>query len=228
MPIERFHEAGWVAEDISQYVDPKPLSRRPIFLMTCRGELGLPYKTNAGLSGREGVKRGWMPAGCLLDVVVAAHLLIGCCTKKWDDRWIFVSSRSPEKNMSKVWGKKTNYRYWWSNPGHGWSWCMPNEMPTLIWCFRLQRLASGQPPATDHWSIPGAYVVHDCFDIPSGCSVASQLPTGSKVPDAWLTVKKWLISLTEGSQPFLLIIRIIMYMDTCWDSVFMLFRIFTK
>lgn len=46
------------AEDISQYVDPKPLSRRPIFLMTCRGELGLPYKPNAGMSGREGVKRG--------------------------------------------------------------------------------------------------------------------------------------------------------------------------
>ena len=45
-------------QDISQYVDPKPLSRRPIFLMTCRGELGLPYKTNAGMSGREGVKRG--------------------------------------------------------------------------------------------------------------------------------------------------------------------------
>eukprot|EP00913_Durusdinium_trenchii_P027128 g25455.t1 len=44
--------------DISQYVDPKPLSRRPIFLMTCRGELGLPYKPNAGMSGREGVKRG--------------------------------------------------------------------------------------------------------------------------------------------------------------------------
>ena len=41
-------------EDISQYVDPKPLSRRPIFLMTCRGELGLPYKPNATLSGREG------------------------------------------------------------------------------------------------------------------------------------------------------------------------------
>ena len=48
-----------VPQDISQYVDPKPLSRRPIFLMTCRGELGLPYKTNAGMSGREGVKRGW-------------------------------------------------------------------------------------------------------------------------------------------------------------------------
>lgn len=72
--------------DISQYLDPKPLSRRPIFLMTCRGELGLPYKTNAGISGREGVKRG-------------------------------------------------------------------------------------------------AYVVHDCFDITSGSTHASQLPTGSKVPD---------------------------------------------
>ena len=46
-------------QDISQYVDPKPLSRRPIFLMTCRGELGFPYKTNADMSGREGVKRGW-------------------------------------------------------------------------------------------------------------------------------------------------------------------------
>ncbi|CAJ1383624.1 unnamed protein product [Effrenium voratum] len=44
--------------DISQYVDPKPLARRPVFLMTSRGELGFPYKPNAGISGREGVKRG--------------------------------------------------------------------------------------------------------------------------------------------------------------------------
>jgi transketolase len=30
-----------------QYVDPKPLKRRPVFLMTSRGELGLPYQSNS-------------------------------------------------------------------------------------------------------------------------------------------------------------------------------------
>jgi len=44
--------------DISQYVDPKPIQRRPVFLMTSRGELGFPYKPNSGVSGRLGVRKG--------------------------------------------------------------------------------------------------------------------------------------------------------------------------
>ncbi|CAJ1354946.1 unnamed protein product [Effrenium voratum] len=50
--------------DINHYVDPKPLSRRPVFLMTSRGELGLPYKPNAGMSGREGVKSPSASTAC--------------------------------------------------------------------------------------------------------------------------------------------------------------------
>jgi transketolase len=44
--------------NINQYVDPKPLTRRPVFIMTSRGELGLPYKGNTNVPGRDGVKRG--------------------------------------------------------------------------------------------------------------------------------------------------------------------------
>mmetsp|Transcript_15519 Transcript_15519/g.30018 ORF Transcript_15519/g.30018 Transcript_15519/m.30018 type:complete len:864 (+) Transcript_15519:60-2651(+) len=43
---------------IHQYIDPKPLIRRPVFLMTSRGELGLPYKGNTAVTGQEGVKKG--------------------------------------------------------------------------------------------------------------------------------------------------------------------------
>jgi transketolase len=43
---------------IQQYVDPKPLVRRPIFLMTCRGELGLPYQRNTYVRGQDGVRKG--------------------------------------------------------------------------------------------------------------------------------------------------------------------------
>eukprot|EP00929_Paragymnodinium_shiwhaense_P103980 TRINITY_DN678_c0_g1_i5.p1 TRINITY_DN678_c0_g1~~TRINITY_DN678_c0_g1_i5.p1 ORF type:complete len:982 (-),score=266.98 TRINITY_DN678_c0_g1_i5:102-2993(-) len=43
---------------LNQYVDPKPLKRRPVFIMTSRGELGLPYKSNAEMMGREGVHKG--------------------------------------------------------------------------------------------------------------------------------------------------------------------------
>jgi len=45
-------------QSISSYVDPKPLVRRPIFVMTSRGELGLPYKGNTSIRGQEGVWRG--------------------------------------------------------------------------------------------------------------------------------------------------------------------------
>mmetsp|Transcript_5613 Transcript_5613/g.9329 ORF Transcript_5613/g.9329 Transcript_5613/m.9329 type:complete len:870 (-) Transcript_5613:13-2622(-) len=41
-----------------QYVDPKPLRRRPVFLMTSRGELGLPFKGNTQISGAQGVAKG--------------------------------------------------------------------------------------------------------------------------------------------------------------------------
>jgi transketolase len=44
--------------NISQYVDPKPLTRRPVFIMTSRGEMGLPYKGNTTVAGRDGVKKG--------------------------------------------------------------------------------------------------------------------------------------------------------------------------
>jgi len=43
---------------IHQYVDPKPLVRRPVFLMTSRGELGLPYKGNTAITGQVGVQKG--------------------------------------------------------------------------------------------------------------------------------------------------------------------------
>lgn len=41
-----------------KYVDPKPIVRRPMFLMTSRGELGLPYRSNTGTQGQDGVQRG--------------------------------------------------------------------------------------------------------------------------------------------------------------------------
>ncbi|CAK0820587.1 unnamed protein product, partial [Prorocentrum cordatum] len=41
-----------------QYIDPKPLKRRPVFIMTSRGELGVPYKPSANVEGQDGVKRG--------------------------------------------------------------------------------------------------------------------------------------------------------------------------
>eukprot|EP00931_Biecheleriopsis_adriatica_P083317 TRINITY_DN568_c0_g1_i1.p1 TRINITY_DN568_c0_g1~~TRINITY_DN568_c0_g1_i1.p1 ORF type:complete len:861 (-),score=166.98 TRINITY_DN568_c0_g1_i1:197-2779(-) len=43
---------------IEQYVDPKPLKRRPVFIMTSRGELGLPYRSNTTSNGKDGVARG--------------------------------------------------------------------------------------------------------------------------------------------------------------------------
>jgi len=43
---------------INQYVDPKTQRRRPVFIMTSRGELGLPYKRNTSMVGEEGVKLG--------------------------------------------------------------------------------------------------------------------------------------------------------------------------
>eukprot|EP00932_Pfiesteria_piscicida_P001378 SRR837773.11343.p1 GENE.SRR837773.11343~~SRR837773.11343.p1 ORF type:complete len:657 (+),score=252.06 SRR837773.11343:170-1972(+) len=45
-------------QEISHYVDPKPLVRRPVFVMTSRGELGLPYRGNTGIRGQDGVWRG--------------------------------------------------------------------------------------------------------------------------------------------------------------------------
>ncbi|CAE7443033.1 TKL1 [Symbiodinium sp. CCMP2456] len=44
--------------EVEQYIDPKPLKRRPVFIMTSRGELGLPYKSNVAMKGRDGVLRG--------------------------------------------------------------------------------------------------------------------------------------------------------------------------
>jgi len=41
-----------------RYVDPKPLKRRPVFIMTSRGELGLPYKCNTNIRGQDGIKKG--------------------------------------------------------------------------------------------------------------------------------------------------------------------------
>jgi len=45
-------------QSISLYVDPKTVVRRPVFVMTSRGELGLPYKGNTGIKGTEGLWRG--------------------------------------------------------------------------------------------------------------------------------------------------------------------------
>lgn len=53
-----FAEQYHMPRNIDQYVDPKPLKRRPVFIMTSRGELGLPYKGNTGTSGQDGVARG--------------------------------------------------------------------------------------------------------------------------------------------------------------------------
>merc|ERR1712038_1565544 len=43
---------------IGKYVDPKPIVQRPVFIMTSRGELGLPYKSNTSMRGQEGVWKG--------------------------------------------------------------------------------------------------------------------------------------------------------------------------
>merc|ERR1719215_1500759 len=53
-----FAEQYTAKQAISQYIDPKPLVRRPVFIMTSRGELGLPYKGNTSMKGQEGVWRG--------------------------------------------------------------------------------------------------------------------------------------------------------------------------
>jgi len=53
-----FAEMYTEAQFISQYIDPKPLVRRPVFVMTSRGELGLPYRGNTPITGQEGVWRG--------------------------------------------------------------------------------------------------------------------------------------------------------------------------
>mmetsp|Transcript_80297 Transcript_80297/g.231959 ORF Transcript_80297/g.231959 Transcript_80297/m.231959 type:complete len:864 (+) Transcript_80297:127-2718(+) len=47
-----------VKQDIGKYVDPKPLVRRPVFIMSSRGELGLPYRPNTAISGQDGVWKG--------------------------------------------------------------------------------------------------------------------------------------------------------------------------
>jgi len=53
-----FAEMYSAPRSIDQYVDPKPLKRRPVFIMTSRGELGLPYKRNTPVTGEDGVKKG--------------------------------------------------------------------------------------------------------------------------------------------------------------------------
>jgi len=53
-----FAEQYDLAGGVQRYVDPKPMKRRPVFLMTSRGELGLPYKSNTGMQGQDGVKKG--------------------------------------------------------------------------------------------------------------------------------------------------------------------------
>ncbi|CAE8594869.1 unnamed protein product [Polarella glacialis] len=53
-----FAEQYNTPRDIEQYIDPKPLKRRPVFIMTSRGELGFPYKSNTGMKGQDGVQRG--------------------------------------------------------------------------------------------------------------------------------------------------------------------------
>jgi transketolase len=53
-----FAEQYQASRDISQYVDPRPLKRRPVFIMTSRGELGVPYKPIASVEGQDGIKRG--------------------------------------------------------------------------------------------------------------------------------------------------------------------------
>eukprot|EP00928_Gymnodinium_smaydae_P021859 TRINITY_DN18560_c0_g1_i1.p1 TRINITY_DN18560_c0_g1~~TRINITY_DN18560_c0_g1_i1.p1 ORF type:complete len:883 (-),score=183.18 TRINITY_DN18560_c0_g1_i1:231-2879(-) len=53
-----FAEQYEAPRQISQYVDPKPLKRRPVFIMTSRGELGFPYKSNSNVRGEDGVQKG--------------------------------------------------------------------------------------------------------------------------------------------------------------------------
>jgi len=53
-----FAEQYTTPQQIDQYVDPKPLKRRPVFIMTSRGELGLPFKSNTIVRGQDGVARG--------------------------------------------------------------------------------------------------------------------------------------------------------------------------
>ena len=128
------------AEDISQYVDPKPLSRRPIFLMTCRGELGLPYKTNAGISGREGVNRGpalwWMSEVLLQQPRGRLLLLFFHC---------FFSFQSFTFNTSLN-SLNSQLLYWWSNPCRDVDVCQP-ELP-MIWYLGLfpHCVKNCQPP----------------------------------------------------------------------------------
>jgi len=45
-------------EQVAQGCDLESLKRRPVFLMTSRGELGLPYQSNTDVRGDSGVQRG--------------------------------------------------------------------------------------------------------------------------------------------------------------------------
>lgn len=53
-----FAEQYDLSGTVQRYVDPKPLKRRPVFLMTSRGELGLPYRQNTSMPGEVGVQKG--------------------------------------------------------------------------------------------------------------------------------------------------------------------------
>jgi transketolase len=53
-----FEEQYTQKRSINEYIDPKPLKRRPVFIMTSRGELGLPYKSNTDVRGDDGLSRG--------------------------------------------------------------------------------------------------------------------------------------------------------------------------
>lgn len=53
-----FAEQYTSSRQIENYVDPKPIKRRPVFIMTSRGELGLPYRSNTAMDGMNGCEKG--------------------------------------------------------------------------------------------------------------------------------------------------------------------------
>jgi len=57
-----------------------PPAQRPVFLMTSRGELGLPYKTNTRTRGQDGTRKGaYIIHDCCDELTVAKHVATGSC-----------------------------------------------------------------------------------------------------------------------------------------------------
>jgi len=68
-----FAEQYSSSRTVHQHIDPKSENRRPVFIMTSRGELGLPYRRNTSMTGEAGVERGAYVIHECFDDMASAH-----------------------------------------------------------------------------------------------------------------------------------------------------------